>query len=60
MEDNEIYFWLRLWGVIAICVTMLLIAALLTFNYRLIRMAELGYQAVSYQGSERTYYQKIR
>lgn len=49
ISDNA--FWLGLWAIGGICATVIAVAALVTYQYKQVRMAQLGYEEVTAQGT---------
>jgi hypothetical protein len=58
VDENN--FWLRLFTIITLSILVLFVTLILSYNLKVIRMAELGYQEVSYPGSANSYYQKVK
>jgi hypothetical protein len=57
MKENH---WIVLWVSILISTVIIIVASSGIYTYKVIRMAELGFQDTAYQGSMTSYYQKVK
>lgn len=56
ISDNA--FWLGFWAIACICLTAVSVAALVTFQYKQVRMAQLGYEETTAQGTNAILWQQ--
>lgn len=58
ISDNA--FWLGLWAILCVCITAVVIVAIVTYQYKQVRMASLGYEEVTAQGTNAILWQAGR
>ncbi len=56
---DERNFWVKLWLSVMILFVVLVLGLMGIYNYKVIRMAELGFQETTVQGSACTVFQKV-
>lgn len=58
MEGNK--FWVCIIGLLATAVVTIAVCCVGMYHYKVMKMASMGYEEVSYPGSQRGYFQKVR